>query len=393
MIWTGFVLAVLVLMILSRRDLALALFAAALLLGIFTFDPDQVWNAAIRTFADPSIILLALVVGIIPIIGGVLEESGQMDALVDHLHIGERAFFILSPALLGLLPMPGGALLSAPLLARGSKTSISGSVKVAVNVWFRHILLLVYPLAPALIASAKIAGLDVYRIIPYLLPGFVLAVIIGYHFWIQHLSGAEGWQKPVTRESMVPIAIILLAPAADLFVHVLGIFAVRETATLIGVSLSLAVAFFLSSFRLRDLYSIGKEMHALRFAGIIFGMFLFLHVFQETSIPSQLEHFPLSPIILCVLIGFLLGFITGRIQVPVSIIVPIFLVKFGVLSLLTFAIMYFSIFLGYVISPIHPCVAVSIEYFQISFRRYFLTMALPTVLALLPVVVVAFFIF
>lgn len=393
MIWVGFVLAVLALMILSRRDLALALCAAALLLGVFIFDPGRFWNAVYRTFADPSILLLALVVGIIPIIGGVLEQSGQMDALVDHLHIGERAFFILSPALLGLLPMPGGALLSAPLLARGSKTSISGVVKVAINVWFRHILLLVYPLAPALIASAKIAGLDVYRIIPYLLPGFVLTVGIGYHFWIRQLAGTEGWQTPVTRESMIPIAIILLAPAADLFVHTLGIFAVRETATLIGVLLSLAVAFLLSSLRLRDIYSIGKEMHALRFAGIIFGMFLFLHVFQETSIPSQLEHFPLSPILLCVLIGFLLGFITGRIQVPVSIIVPIFLVKFGLLSPLSFAVLYFSIFLGYVISPIHPCVAVSVEYFQISFRQYFTAMALPTALALLPVVVIAFFLF
>ncbi len=393
MIWIGFVLAVLALMTLSRWDLALALFAAALLLGVFIFDPQPVGNAVYRTFADPSIILLALVVGIIPIIGGVLEQSGQMDALVDHLHIGERAFFIISPALLGLLPMPGGALLSAPLLAKGSKSSVSGTVKVAVNVWFRHILLLVYPLAPALIASAKIAGLDVYRIIPYLLPGFVLTVVIGYQFWIQHLSGTEGWQKPVTRESMVPIAIILLAPAADLCVHALGIFTVRETATLIGVLLSLIVAFPLSSLRIRDLYSIGKEMHALRFAGIIFGMFLFLHVFQETSIPSQLEHFPLSPVVLCVLIGFILGFITGRIQVPVSIIVPIFLVKFGLLTPLTFAVMYFSIFLGYVISPIHPCVAVSVEYFQITFRQYFVAMALPTVLALLPVIVFAFFIF
>lgn len=393
MIWFGFVLAVVVLMLLSRSNLAIALFSAAVLLGIFTFDLHQIGSAFYRTFTDPSIILLAIVVGLIPIIGGLLEHSGQMDDLVDHLHIGERAFFVISPGLLGMLPMPGGALLSAPLLAKGSKTPISDSKKVAINVWYRHVFILIYPLAPALIASAKIAGLDVYRIIPYLIPGFLLSFVIGFQFWIRHLSGGDRMQKPVTKESMLPIGIILLAPAADLFFHALGIFQVREMATLIGVSLSLTLALLTSPLRLRDLYAIGKEMHAVRFAGIIFGMFLFLHVFQGTSIPNQLEHFPLSPVVLCVLIGFVLGFVTGRIQVPVSIIVPIFLVKFGVLTLAAFAVMYFSVFLGYVISPVHPCVAVSIEYFNITFRKYIETIALPTFLAFLPVLIVAFFIF
>lgn len=113
-----------------------------------------------------------------------------MDNLVDHLHIGERAFFIISPGLLGMLPMPVRALLSAPLLAKGSKTSIKDSTKVAINVWYRRIFILIYPLAPALIAAAKIAGLDVYRIIPYLLPGFLLTFIVGFQFWIwQFASG------------------------------------------------------------------------------------------------------------------------------------------------------------------------------------------------------------
>ena len=393
MIWIGFILAVVVLMVLSRRDLALALGSAALLLGMFTFDLRLVVEAANRTLTDPSVVLLAVIVGMIPIIGGVLEKSGQMDDLVDHLHVGERAFFILSPALLGMLPMPGGALLSAPLLAKGSKTPITDAVKVAINVWFRHILFFIYPLAPALIASAKIAGLDVYRIILYLVPAFLVTLIIGYQFWIRQLSGREPRQKAVTRESLLPIGIILLAPAIDLLFHTFRDFQVREIPTLIGVTASLAVALLTSSMRFRTLITIARKMHALRFAAIIFGMFFFLHVFQITTIPARLEHFPLSPYVLCIPIGFILGFVTGRIQVPVSIIVPIYLVKFGALTLPVFAVMYFSVFLGYVISPVHPCVAVSIEYFRISFRRYVQTLTVPTILALSSVLVIALFVF
>lgn len=391
MIWVGFGLAVLALMVLARWNLALALFAAALLLGLFTFDPYLIANAAGRTVTDPSVVLLAIVVGVIPVIGGLLERSGQMDALVEHLHVGERTFFMLSPALLGMLPMPGGALLSAPLLAKGETTSITNADKVAINVWFRHILFFIYPLAPALIASAKIAGLDVYRIILYLIPGFLLTLYIGYRFWVRHLPGREPGEKLVSRESLLPIVIILLAPAVDLLFHAVGEFPVREIPTLIGVAVSLAVAFFTSPFSFRIVVKIAREMHALGFAAIIFGMFFFLYVFQVTSIPARLEHFPLSPYILTIPIGFLLGFVTGRIQVPVSIIVPIYLVKFGSLTLPVFAVMYYSVFLGYVISPIHPCVAVSIEYFRISFRQYVRTLTLPTLLALAPVLLIAFF--
>jgi len=57
-------------------------------------------------------------VAIIPLIGGGLEESGRMAELVSNLRIGRRAFLASSPALLGMLPMPGGALLSAPLVER-----------------------------------------------------------------------------------------------------------------------------------------------------------------------------------------------------------------------------------------------------------------------------------
>lgn len=176
----------------------------------------------------------------------------------------------------------------------------------------------------------------------------------------------------------------------DLLVHALGTFPVRETATLIGMLLSVTVAFLTNHLRLKDLYAIGKEMHAARFAGIIVGMFFFLHIFQKTTISSQLKYFPLSPQILGVFVGFLLVFVTGRIQVPVSILVPIFMVKFGSLALPGFAVIYFSVFLGYILSPVHSCVSVSIEYFHISFRQYFITMAFRTLLSLMSTKMVSF---
>jgi hypothetical protein len=76
-------------------------------------------------------------------------------------------------------------------------------------------------------------------------------------------------------------------------------------------------------------------------------------------------------VFLLILIGFLLGFATGRIQLPVSIIIPIYLAQFTVLTmpLLDFVFIYTSISIGYLITPIHPCVAYSTEYFETTFTK------------------------
>ncbi|MHA2129968.1 MAG: DUF401 family protein, partial [Promethearchaeota archaeon] len=66
---------------------------------------------------------------------------------------------------------------------------------------------------------------------------------------------------------------------------------------------------------------------------------------------------------LLILIGFFLGFATGRIQLPVSIVIPIYLAQFTALTmpLIDFVFIYASISLGYLITPLHPCVSYSTE--------------------------------
>ena len=86
--------------------------------------------------------------------------------------------------------------------------------------------------------------------------------------------------------------------------------------------------------------------------------------------------------ILCVVIAFLLGFGTGRIIIPAGIVIPMFLTKFGPISPITFAITYFSIFLGFVITPVHPCVSLTAEFFKVNTKDFLKVMLPPTLIAL-----------
>ena len=126
----------------------------AALLGVLS-DPQGLTVYFWDTISDPTVFLLALIVGLIPIIGNVLLTSGQIDSLVSNMRIGKKKFLLFFPALVGMLPMPGGALLSAPFVEKGGK-DIDNSAKAGINVWFRHTLYLVYPLSPGLIVSAQI---------------------------------------------------------------------------------------------------------------------------------------------------------------------------------------------------------------------------------------------
>jgi integral membrane protein (TIGR00529 family) len=376
-LWIGFSLSIVLLLFVSRRNLALGMAVAAVVLAGFTLTPASFGDALWRTTSDPSVLLLALIVGLIPLIGGAMETSGEMGRLVSNLRIGVRPFLAFAPALLGMLPMPGGALLSAPLIERGAGHT-APDVKAAANVWFRHALLLVYPLGPSLIASAKIAGLDVYAVIPYLVPAFLLTIGVGYVFLLRRAGGRLSHSGPFSLVGLlVPLGIILAAPLLDLVLKGTIDLPVAEIGTSVGVAVSLVAAIAVGRLRLGQLGTIARRMTPWKYALIVLAMFAFLNVFTASGVPERVAAMALPPAVLCVAIGAALGLITGRIQAPMSIVLPIYASTYGAMSAPIFAVTYFAVFLGYILTPIHPCISVSVEYFGTSMGPFLRRMFVP----------------
>jgi integral membrane protein (TIGR00529 family) len=392
-LWIGFSLSVVLLLFVSRRNLALGMAIAAAVLAAFTLTPASFGEALWRTISDPSVLLLALIVGLIPLIGGAMETSGEMERLVSNLRIGVRPFLAIAPALLGMLPMPGGALLSAPLVERGAGHT-APDVKAAANVWFRHALLLVYPLGPALIASAKIGGLDVYAVIPYLVPAFLLTIGTGYVFLLRRASGRLSQSGAFSLVGLVvPLAIILAAPLLDLLLKGTIDLPVAEIGTTVGVIVSLVFAIAVGRLQLGQLGVIFWRMTPWKYSLIVLAMFTFLNVFTTSGVPERIAAMTLPPVILCVVIGAVLGLITGRIQAPMSIIIPIYASTYGAMSAPVFAISYFAVFLGYILTPIHPCISVSVEYFKTSMEPFLRRMIAPAAIGLIASLVAGLLLF
>lgn len=372
LLWSSFVLSLGLMLWLAQRNLWLGLFVGALLLGIINLPISTLLAAILSVATDQSILLLALAVGVIPLIGGVLGATALMDDLISALRIRARHFLILAPAFLGMLPMPGGALLSAPVVSRVGN-GISSRDYAAINVWFRHVLVMIYPLG-GLLATAKMAQMNVYREMVLLIPAFLIMTVLGYLFLLKpidahlRLNGNANGKK-----MLIPLLIILIAPVLHLTLMTLLPHMIAEIPLVIGVTSSLLLAIICGRMQAGDLGKLLLKVAPWRYFLIIIGMFTFLRVFEKSPLINVIAGMDFSPPVLVVGIGFLLGALTGRAQLAFSLLLPIYYVKYGIgqLTPVAFALMYFSVFMGYVMSPIHPCILMTIEYFKLDLPSFY----------------------
>jgi hypothetical protein len=322
-------------------------------------------------------------VGLIPIIGSALEVSGLMNNLVESLRIKTRVFLMIAPAFMGMLPMPGGALLSAPIVSRAGPR-VSNEQYAPINVWYRHVFILIYPLG-GLLATTKMANLNLYYEMVLLVPGFFLLAILGYLFLIRPVDSDLRFEGSFSFKKFMPaIVVILSAPAIHLILMTTFSYLITEIPLIIGVSTGVLLSFYLGKLNVKAFKSILIKVKPWRYFLIIIAMFIFLNVFKSSEVSSAISAIDFSKTFLIVGVATLLGFVTGRTQVAISILLPIYYAKYGVENLtpVIFAAMFFSSFIGYIISPIHPCVIVTLEYFKTSLRDFYKKILLPAVLSI-----------
>lgn len=392
-IWAGIILALVSILVIARKNLWLAMVVGGLIIGIFNLDPCTISLVFRNTLTDPSVVFLALAVGVIALIGGVMEMGGMMDSLVHNLRLKRKTFLSLTPAMVGLLPMPGGALLSAPIV-KGGGGKVPDDLKSAINVWYRHIFVLIYPLA-TLLPICKIANINVYQGALYAFPGFIVLWGLGHFFLIRPVRGEMAHRKKFNLlQLLTALFIIVTAPLLHVsFQKVMNEWKIfthsnssSELALLLGVLASLGIALYFTRIDLGGLGKATRRMKPWNFTLIILGMFLFLNMFNRSSALEEISALDLPITGLLVGVGALLGFVTGRVAAPFFMIYPIYRGKYIAtgesMDALPFMVLYFSLFIGYVISPVHPCLVVSQEYFGVSYRDMIKRMGLPALLAL-----------
>lgn len=290
---------------------------------------------------------------------------------------------MVAPALFGLLPVPGGALFSAPILENlgGGKPE----ERAAANVWFRHILLSFYPLSAALITGTKLANLDLWTAVAWQLPWALFLLVVGALFLLPPFSGqkvASGGGN--ARRFWWGLGVLLLAPLLDFVLRRAVALPAPEIATAIALTASFFMALFVGP-AIRDFPELFRRSQPWRFSLIVVGVFMYLGAFQASGLPSVMARIPFPLAFLVLGLSLLMGLATGRQQAALSVVIPVYLAAGNSLNGWRFSVIYQACYLGYLLSPLHPCLAVSAEYMGAGLVRTWRRLLIPSGVVLLAV--------
>jgi len=370
-----FVISIATMLVFARKNLWVAVFVAGCILSISTSRIDTIFVALQKTSTIENL-FLSLALLQIPIIGKLLEKP-----LTESIsRYDRRVGAAMGPAMFGLLSIPGGAILSSPLVDRIVGDDKSAEDKVALNIWFRHILFLVYPLSTALIVAVMLAHLDLIGAIIHMFPLLVLSVVVGYVYYLRGLSGGRNTGNKLYLGALV---IVLTAPLIQLTMDALGIG--MELGAFVGVTLTLVLSSIYTKTKLRNVVVIARKAKVWNFALIYLSIMFYGYVFAQTDVPGIISALNPPKILLAVILPFLIGFAVGRIQLTLTIMIPLYIGLFGAMDYLTLATIYTSTLAGYLMSPAHPCLVLTVEYFKAdlygSIKKIFVPSVLLTLFA------------
>jgi|GEM_PF-628158 len=389
----------------QNKSLATAMLAGSLLVGLTASESlaanlSAFFPTFYQALIDPITIQLVTLVALVTVFASTMKETLLLQELIEitRYFISNLYLTITAiPSVIGMLPIPGGAIFSAPIIAPiGEKMKMSGARMTSINIYYRHLWYFCFPYIPSLIIAASLSGINVYTIAAMHLPIAAIMMVVGWFYYTRTDSSSDRGRKAASVSSnkqveqegqggevkyqlrpswkkilevVLPFIIVLFPP---IFLPIE--FAFSLMAGILYVALIKRERFQL------EMISRGFDGKlVLGVLGIMVfrtyiensqGVFNLTEIFMEAGIPLLL---------LALIIPFLAGLLTGNHVGAIGIAYPILLVLFTESSLysLWHMIIFSSSYFGYVLSPFHLCNLMTVEYFDTTLKKYYRDMIIP----------------
>ena len=384
--------SVIIYLVANKKNFGPAMIAGALILGILSA-PEKVPQTFYNTIIDWGVDTLVIIVILIKIFATVLEETRQIPVAIENLKrvVPERGMMGIIPFIFGLLPVPGGALLSAPMVeAEGNRLGVSREGKTFLNLWFRHIGFLVFPLSTALVVMSQISGININRLIIVQTPIFVVSVLLG-SLYILKLAKKVKAEKTEKREGIVLETFLNFTPLIVTIAMTVILSFIMPLNMAFLIALPSGIFLSLIIYRKRDGYKIIGKGFSVSLGVAVFSIMLYRNITNASGVAEvvarYLQHISMPALVIIPLLSFAIGVLTAHNMAAIALAYPMLYPMIGN-DIHLVSLLYVSSFMGYLISPLHLCVVVSYEYFKPKFLELYKLMIPPALLMV--VIAVAF---
>jgi integral membrane protein (TIGR00529 family) len=368
-----------IVLLLSRKwNLGLVLLLASVATGLLFAHPiPEIVRDVFLTAVDLLTLRLALVVVMIMVLGELLRQTAGLKGMVEALQAlvpNGRIVIAALPALVGFLPMVGGAMFSAPMVDEvGDRLGADSERKTFVNYWFRHIWEPIFPIYPSMLVAAALLGLTTTQLAMAAWPLAVAAVIGGLLFGLLGLPrrGAHDPEPPPRAQSL---RVLATSTWPVVLVIVLSLtLPVDERISLI-LSLLVTITLMMVTWRipLRDLGTILHKRVPWKTVVVIFGALIFRRVLENSGAVLAVSdaltslHIPLAVVAFGVpfVAGLLTGLMAAGFSIGFPVILPLVVADGGTIAPAWAAWLLAGGLLGTMFSPVHLCLALTRVYFK-----------------------------
>ena len=371
----GIVFSVIIVLMYRKVSLWLSLLLATFLLGIlFRLPLSKISMDVLTSIVDKKTLFLIGAFVSILFFSNLLKETGRMNQIMEGFRStlkDVRLVIALLPAIIGLMPIAGGALVSAPMVVEGSdELKLSPERRTFINYWFRHLWEYVLPTYPALVLASSLIGIPVRKLcwlnLPLTPAAILSGIIVGY--WGVSRSTKE--HPNLSGKRAISILLKNLTPLLFALILVVG-FKV-ELVYAFGITIAGMIVIFrigwqniLKGFK----ESIGVEL--LLGVALVMGFKKVLESSQAIPAVSQaLSTFGIPLWLIAILVPLLVGLVTGVTIAPIGIGFPILIPllqthpDFHYYMALAFA----GGIGGVLLSPLHLCLILTKEYFHADWK-------------------------
>ncbi|MEW6026547.1 MAG: DUF401 family protein [Planctomycetota bacterium] len=423
------VFVLIVLMLRLKVPFSISILFSGLILGIgFGLGFSDIGRSALATLQERDTISLSVIVGIILVLSELLEASGQLaelGQLIIRTFGLHRWTYTILPAIIGLLPMPGGALFTAPLMDGVSEACIPAHKKTLINYWFRHIWEYAWPLYPGLVLAAGLANVNLNTFSLIQSPFTVLSAAIGAILILpgikildehSHKGSLKEFLRMIYLISPIIIIILLFVVfGLDMLVCLLAGLLAAMLNTVFGRRFPPKADPPMAEKPLQVLKIIFAKWSVYQMIFVVICVLVFSGIMRSSALIGDLSDFftgrP-SPgygaaggigseipfiyaVITIIFLPFIVGLLTGLTVGFVGITFPLIfstIVPNGIDVLPMAVLAYVSGVTGVMLSPVHLCLVLTNQYYNSSFRRVYKTLT-PVALSILMLAIMGFLLY